>query len=341
MKKDAQSLQHHAPDETVFIGYLDYLKYERRLAERSLERYRGDLLQLQVMAQDTGFDLQAQYAEIKPFHIRGWLAKLHAKGLSPRSINHLLSAWRGWFRWLGLQERIQINPIEGIRAPKVSLMLPKTLSADEAVQLAAFETRATVSESQDIRLELRDHAIVELLYSCGLRVHELAGLDVEASSRAAGWIDMDAAEAHVLGKGGKRRQVPVGTHAIQALRQWLSIRPEFVREDSSPLFLGRNGTRLSLVQIRNRLRERAKQAGLSMNVHPHMLRHSFATHLLQSSQDLRAVQELLGHANISTTQIYTRLDFQHLAKVYDAAHPRAGESPHTSQDKRQHEKKLK
>lgn len=325
-----RELQSH--DSSIFAAYLDYLRYERRLAERSLERYQGDLNQLHILAQDAGLDLQTQYAQIKPFHIRGWLAKLHAKGLSPRSINHLLSAWRGWFRWLGLQERIQTNPMEGVRAPKTGAVLPKALSADEAVQLAEFKAPAAISEHNDVRLDIRDHAIIELLYSCGLRVHELAGLDVEASSQAAGWVDMDAAEAHVLGKGGKRRQVPVGGPAIQALRQWLGVRQEFVRDDAAPLFFGRNGTRLSHVQIRNRLRQRAKQAGLSMKVHPHMLRHSFATHMLQSSQDLRAVQELLGHANISTTQIYTRLDFQHLARVYDAAHPRAGATPHTKKE---------
>lgn len=319
-------------DKAAFAAYLDYLKYERRLAERSLERYEGDLLQLQTLAQASGLDLNTQYAQIKPYHIRGWLAKLHAKGLSPRSISHLLSAWRGWFRWLGLQERIQINPIEGIKAPKMGSSLPKALSADQAVQLAEFKGIPNVTEQQDARLDIRDHAIIELLYSCGLRVHELAGLDAEPSAQAAGWIDMDAAQAHVLGKGGKRRQVPVGKPAMQALKDWLSVRHEFVREDSAPLFLGRHGTRLGLVQIRNRLRQKAKQAGLSMNVHPHMLRHSFATHLLQSSQDLRAVQELLGHANISTTQIYTRLDFQHLARVYDAAHPRAGNTPHIHQE---------
>ena len=321
-------------EEGLFAAYLDYLKYERRLAERSLERYRGDLRQLYALALDAGLDLQTQYLQVKPHHIRGWLAKLHAKGLSPRSINHLLSAWRGWFRWLGLQKHIQINPTEGVKAPKTGANLPKTLSADEAVQLAEFKGTTHLSEQQDARLDVRDHAIIELLYSCGLRVHELAGLDVEASARAAGWIDMHEAQAHVLGKGGKRRQVPVGAPAMQALQEWLNVRQEFVRDDAHPLFLGRLGTRLSLVQVRNRLRQKAKQAGLSMSVHPHMLRHSFATHLLQSSQDLRAVQELLGHANISTTQIYTRLDFQHLARVYDAAHPRAGNSPHIRQETR-------
>lgn len=323
MKKNQDDIQEQI---TFFAPYFNYLKFERRLADRTLARYHSDLLQLQRLGQSSGLDLNTQYASVKPHHIRSWLTKLHSQGLSPRSINLLLSAWRGWFKWLGLQNDISMNPTDGIKAPKTGSPLPKALSVEEAVQLAEFKTPSS-SDKQDTRLIIRDHAIIELLYSCGLRVHELEGLDAQASPLASGWIDLDAAQAHVLGKGGKRRQVPVGGPAIQALKHWLNIRKEFIKDNHAPLFLGRNGTRLTAVQIRNRLRQMAQHAGLSLHVHPHMLRHSFATHLLQSSQDLRAVQELLGHANISTTQIYTRLDFQHLAQVYDATHPRASKDP--------------
>ena len=196
----------------------------------------------------------------------------------------------------------------------------------DAVQLAAFR-----SETQDPWLEARDAAMVELLYGSGLRVGELTGLDAVANKAARGWIDLQAGEAHVLGKGSKRRTVPVGAPTLVALRHWLSLRDQGLGEAADAvdddarraLFIGRNGTRLTAQSIWQRLKRRSLQAGLATPVHPHMLRHSFASHLLQSSSDLRAVQELLGHANITTTQVYTRLDFQHLAKAYDAAHPRA------------------
>jgi integrase/recombinase XerC len=195
--------------------------------------------------------------------------------------------------------------------------LPKALGVDDAMQLADHHEAAA-----DPVLEARDVAIVELLYGCGLRVGELVGLDVVASAKARGWIDLDAGEAHVLGKGSKRRAVPIGAKAVQALQAWLALRAQMAGDDPA-LFVGRGGRRLTSQSIWLRLRRRSQQAGLAMPVHPHMLRHSFASHVLQSSGDLRAVQELLGHANISTTQVYTRLDFQHLAKAYDAAHPRA------------------
>jgi integrase/recombinase XerC len=196
--------------------------------------------------------------------------------------------------------------------------LPKALSVDDAVQLASFH-----DAGNDPWLEARDAAMVELLYGAGLRVGELTGLDTVASPAARGWVDLDAGEAQVLGKGSKRRSVPVGRMAVDALRAWLAVRASGLKAAQPALFVGRNGTRLTAQSIWQRLRLRARQAGLGTPVHPHMLRHSFASHLLQSSSDLRAVQELLGHANIGTTQVYTRLDFQHLAKAYDAAHPRA------------------
>jgi integrase/recombinase XerC len=201
--------------------------------------------------------------------------------------------------------------------------LPKALHVDDAVQLAEFSNTHTNS---DPWLNCRDAAMVELLYGCGLRVGELVGLDVQASATAKGWIDLEEGEAHVLGKGSKRRSVPVGSKALEALKAWCAVRAQGLNAataEQTALFIGQNGTRLTAQAIWQRLRQRSLQAGLSTPVHPHMLRHSFASHVLQSSSDLRAVQELLGHANISTTQVYTRLDFQHLAKAYDAAHPRA------------------
>ena len=213
--------------------------------------------------------------------------------------------------------------MQDVRAPKAPKPLPKALSVDDAVQLAEFSAS---QDATDPWLECRDAAMVELLYGCGLRVGELVGLDVQASASAKGWIDLEGSEAHVLGKGSKRRSVPVGSKAIEALRAWQQVRAEGLNAATAhqtALFIGQHGTRLTAQAIWQRLRQRSAKAGLSTPVHPHMLRHSFASHVLQSSSDLRAVQELLGHANISTTQVYTRLDFQHLAKAYDSAHPRA------------------
>jgi integrase/recombinase XerC len=250
-------------------------------------------------------------------HIRRWVAQMHGAGRSGRGIALILSGWRGFDTWLGRQGLVDSNPVLDVRAPRGGKPLPKALSVDDSVQLAEFE-----SEAEDPWLEARDAAMVELLYGCGLRVGELVGLDAIASAQARGWIDLDAGEAHVMGKGSKRRSVPVGTKAIDALRNWLQVR-ELASGGNPALFVGRHGTRLTPQSIWQRLKRRSLLAGLATPVHPHMLRHSFASHVLQSSGDLRAVQELLGHANITTTQVYTRLDFQHLATAYDAAHPRA------------------
>jgi integrase/recombinase XerC len=253
---------------------------------------------------------------------------MHSAGRSGRGIALILSGWRGFYAWLGREGLISSNPVQGVRSPKAGKPLPKALAVDDAVQLAAFR-----SETSDPWLDARDAAIVELLYSSGLRVSEITGLDVQASAQASGWLDLDEAQAHVLGKGSKRRTVPVGKAAMQALQHWLSVRdqglakPGVQANPQSALFIGRNGTRLTAQSVWQRLKRRSLAAGLATPVHPHMLRHSFASHVLQSSGDLRAVQELLGHANISTTQVYTRLDFQHLTKAYDAAHPRAKSKP--------------
>jgi integrase/recombinase XerC len=218
---------------------------------------------------------------------------------------------------------VAVNPVEGIRPPKGAKLLPKALSVEQAVALSNHETQSPAPNCETPALAARDHAITELLYGCGLRVAEVTGLDLTAGDRAAGWIDLDDATAHVLGKGSKRRSVPVGGPALDALREWLQLRGSLAGAQEAALFVSRLGSRLTANQLRNRLQAQALQAGLPTRVHPHMLRHSFASHVLQSSGDLRAVQELLGHASIGTTQRYTQLDFQHLAKAYDAAHPRA------------------
>ena len=304
-------------DAELVQRYLAHAQFEKRLAVRTLTLYTGDLQRLQALADKDNVSLTA----VQPHHMRRWMAQMHSSGRTPRGIALIASGWRGFYAWLGREGLVSANPLAGMRAPKSAKPLPKALNVDDAVQLASHH-----NDEQDPWLQARDIAMVELLYSSGLRVAELTGLDVQASATARGWIDMDSAEAHVLGKGSKRRSVPVGEKAIAALREWLQIRtpqlPEHAQSQTA-LFVGIRGTRLTSQAIWQRLRARGVQAGISTPVHPHMLRHSFASHVLQSSGDLRAVQEMLGHANIGTTQIYTRLDYQHLAKAYDAAHPRA------------------
>ena len=295
-------------------GFLEHLTTERRLAARTVAMYREALLRLQASALAADVALPAAQTH----HIRAWVAQLRHLGLAPRSIAIALAAWRGLYRWWGRQGQVNHNPVEGVRAPKGSKPLPKALSVDHAVALASFED----DEGSPVLLA-RDHCIVELLYGCGLRIAELIGLDLLASNTAAGWIDVPDATAHVLGKGSKRRSVPVGNAALQALATWTAQRGLLAAAAEPALFVSQRGTRLSPNQLRARLKATARRSGVPTHVQPHMLRHSFASHLLQSSGDLRAVQELLGHASISTTQVYTKLDFQHLAQVYDKAHPRA------------------
>jgi integrase/recombinase XerC len=295
--------------------YLEHVRVEKRLAQRTVELYSLDLQKLAEFASAAGVEL----TRVQNAHVRRWVAQMHSRGRSGRGIALVLSGWRGFYNWLGREDRVASNPVQDVRAPKAPKPLPKALAVDESVQLAQWH-----DETADPWLEARDAAMVELLYGCGLRVGELVGLDAIASSAARGWIDMQAGEAHVLGKGSKRRSVPVGSKALQALEAWLALREAAPRKnEQAALFTGRHGTRLSAQAVWQRLKQRSLRAGLATPVHPHMLRHSFASHVLQSSGDLRAVQELLGHANITTTQVYTRLDFQHLAKAYDAAHPRA------------------
>ncbi|MDT0137481.1 tyrosine recombinase XerC [Acidovorax sp. PRC11] len=310
------------------LRYLEHVRVEKRLAARTVTLYTLDLGKLSAFAQEAGQPLLG----LQTAHIRRFVAQMHAKGRGGRGIALILSGWRGFFAWAARQGLVPHNPVQGVRAPRAPKPLPKALGVDDAVRLAEFEG----SSGTDPWLEARDAAMVELLYGCGLRVGELAGLDAvpgpDTQRDGRGWIDLEAAEAHVFGKGSKRRSVPVGSAALAAVQAWLAVRlqpfggAQSARADAA-LFLGRRGARLTGQSIWSRLRQRSQLAGLSTPVHPHMLRHSFASHLLQSSGDLRAVQELLGHANITTTQVYTRLDFQHLAKVYDAAHPRARRKP--------------
>ena len=302
------------PLDADLRAHLQHLQVERRVADRTLAIYAQAFDRLTRCAGESGVALLA----VHPHHVRGWAARLHREGLGPRSIALALSAWRGFYRWLGNDGRVDMNPVDGVRAPKAAKPLPKALSVDQAVALAEDE-----GSGDPPALAARDHCIVELLYGSGLRIGELVGLDHRPGDAAAGWVDIADATVHVLGKGRKRRSVPVGAAALRAIETWLAWRPRLAAAGETALFVGRRGLRLTAAQARARLKRQALQAGVATHVHPHMLRHSFASHLLQSSGDLRAVQELLGHASISTTQVYTRLDFGHLSKVYDAAHPRA------------------
>ncbi|MBL0090555.1 MAG: tyrosine recombinase XerC [Ideonella sp.] len=294
--------------------FLTHLRVERRLAARSLTLYRQALTKLQTLAGADGVALR----QAQNHHLRRWTVHLRERGLGPRSIALALSAWRGLYGHWGREGLVTHNPVEGVRPPKAPKPLPKALAVDQAVALAQ-----QVPFTDSPGLAARDHCMVELLYSSGLRVGELVALDVRPSAQSSGWVDAADATAHVLGKGSKRRSVPVGGAALEALSRWLALRPGLAAPDEPALFVSQRGTRLSSSQVRSRLSALALAAGLPTGVHPHMLRHSFASHLLQSSGDLRAVQELLGHASIATTQVYTKLDHQHLARIYDAAHPRA------------------
>ena len=285
--------------------YLNFLTHERRLAALTVKHYRRDLTLLSSLADTRGM-LVAALAQAD---IRHFAAKLHGKGLSAKTLARVLSGWRGYFDFLLREKIIAANPVDGVKAPKAAKRLPQTLSPDEAVRLVSF--------SDDTPEGLRDRAIFELLYSSGLRVSEVTGLNLDA-------IDFSTAEVRVTGKGGKTRIVPVGSHAIVATKRWLAVRGEFGRAgDEAALFLGTRGQRIGVRTLQSRIKRWAISQGLTVDPHPHMLRHSFASHVLQSSGDLRAVQEMLGHASIASTQVYTHLDFQHLAKVYDTAHPRA------------------
>ncbi len=283
--------------------FLAELAHQRRASPHTLAAYRHDLGTLLAASGD------ADAKALQPFQLRRHLMQLHARGLAPRSLARVLSAWRAWYRWLARRGEIARNPCDGLRAPKQSKALPKALSVSQ--------TMALLDAPAETIFETRDLAMFELFYSSGLRLSELASLDVD------GGLDLQAGEVTVTGKRGKTRIVPVGAKGAEALRRWLDERAALAKPGEPALFVNNRGGRLGARSIERRLEQWAKRQGAGVHVHPHMLRHSFASHVLQSSGDLRAVQEMLGHANIGTTQIYTHLDFQHLAKVYDAAHPRA------------------
>ncbi|GAB2179905.1 tyrosine recombinase XerC [Denitratisoma sp. agr-D3] len=290
------------PDPTV-VRFLEELDHQRRLSGHTLTAYRRDLQQLQALAAGQAL-VGLQYAQIRRFAMQ-----LHGKGLGAKSIARTLSAWRAFYRWLARRGDVARNPVDGVRPPKAPRRLPKALAVEQVSALLEGEA--------DSLLEHRDLAMFELFYSSGLRLAELAGLDHRLG------LDLAQGEVTVTGKRAKTRTVPLGEKARQALVRWLALRPQLALPEESALFVNRFGRRLSPGSIARRLDQWAKARGVAVHVHPHMLRHSFASHVLQSSGDLRAVQEMLGHASISTTQIYTHLDFQHLAAVYDATHPRA------------------
>jgi integrase/recombinase XerC len=290
------------PAQPLLRGYLDQLTNERRLSRHTVASYARDIGALLSLA---GSD---QLQRLDTHQVRRYVAELHARGLDGRTLARMLSAWRGFFNYLARNHGHPQNPCVGIRAPRTAKRLPQALSADEAARLMGV---AAVD-----RLALRDKAIMELLYSSGLRLSELTGLELDD-------VNVRDATVRVTGKGAKTRVVPVGSFALAALQAWAPVRREIARPGEKALFVGRDGTALGPRAVQVRLKQWALKLGLADKVHPHTLRHSFASHLLQSSGDLRAVQEMLGHASISTTQVYTHLDFQHLAKAYDAAHPRA------------------
>ncbi|MFN3986713.1 MAG: tyrosine recombinase XerC [Rhodocyclaceae bacterium] len=285
------------------VDYLRYLETERRAARLTLEAYRGDLLRLAGLAE--GRVLQ----QLTTHDVRRFVARMHAGGLGGRSIARVLSTWRGFYRWLVRRHGLPLNPVDPVRAPRAAKRLPRALSPDQS--------KALMEVGDDGALAVRDRAMFELFYSSGLRLAELAGLEVGAG------LDLEAGMVTVLGKRGKMRMVPVGEPALVALRAWLTERARWAAPEQALLFVTRSGGALSGGAIRSRLKRWTSQSELGLHVHPHMLRHSFASQLLQSSGDLRGVQELLGHASIRSTQVYTHLDFQHLARVYDDAHPRA------------------
>jgi integrase/recombinase XerC len=287
-------------------GYLAWLRNEKQYSELTAENYARDLRHLFELSGDTSL------ANLKIHHIRRFIGQLHSKGLSGRSLARMLSAWRGFFTYLMRDHGLADNPCVGLRAPKSPKTLPQALSPDEATRMVDLPTDSTEA--------IRDKAIFELFYSSGLRLAELVNLDPPQ-------LDMTVGEIRVIGKGNKTRIVPLGQFAISALQAWLVVREQLAKTDESALFVGSRGQRISPRVVQLRMKQWGIKQGITSNVHPHLLRHSFATHVLQSSGDLRAVQEMLGHASISSTQIYTHLDFQYLSKIYDAAHPRAKRKP--------------
>jgi integrase/recombinase XerC len=286
-------------------AFLSHLRLEKRLSPHTETSYRRDLT---CLAEYCELHDVARWTDLQPHHLRNFAASSYAAGLSPRSIQRRLSGARSFMNYLIREGHLKRNPAVDISAPRVPRNLPETLDVDQMARL--LEIRGDDAET------VRDRAILELLYSSGLRLAELVSLE-------PGDIDLSDSMVRVTGKGNKTRLVPVGRKAKSAIGDWLRVRPELAREDESALFVGVRGRRISPRTVQSRVRHWALQAGIPRRVYPHLFRHSFASHIMESSRDLRAVQELLGHADISTTQIYTHLDFQHLAQIYDEAHPRA------------------
>jgi integrase/recombinase XerC len=288
--------------------YLQHLTFERGLSELTCQNYARDI-KLLVSLAEASFE-NTSLNLVQNIQIRRFISTLNSRGLSGKSIARALSAWRGFYDYLIQHKGFTQNPVIGLRAPKMAKTLPEALSVDQAVKFVDIQG--------DGLLDQRDHAILELFYSSGLRLSELVNLDI-------GMLDFFEGTVTVTGKGNKTRIVPIGSHAISAIQLWLQRRMQIAISDKNPqaLFVTQQGRRITPRAVQYRIKEWAIKQGVNTDMHPHLLRHSFATHVLQSSQDLRAVQEMLGHANISTTQIYTHLDFQHLATIYDKAHPRA------------------
>jgi integrase/recombinase XerC len=292
-------------DQDCIDKFVRHLQYERRLSELTCKHYRRDLLALLEYCDESGIE---RWSDMDSEHVRAYSATCFRRGLSPRSIQRRLSASRTFFRYLLREKLVSRNPVDSVPAPKSGKRLPGNLDADRMARLLDIPGDSPIID--------RDRAILELLYSSGLRLAELTKLDLNE-------IDMRDATVHVTGKGSKDRIVPVGRQALKALAKWHGSRPALAKDGESALFVSTRGTRLSPRSVQARVTHWARRQGIDSNVYPHLFRHSFATHLLESSHDLRGVQELLGHANISTTQVYTHLDFQHLAQIYDKTHPRA------------------
>jgi len=288
----------------LLADYLSFLNYERGLSPLTRESYARDIKQLIALSDGTALN------NLQNTHIRRYIASLHSKGLGGKSIARMLSSWRGFFDYLIQRHQFTNNPVNGLRAPKSAKSLPKALSIEQTIQLVDIK-------DNDI-LSVRDHAILELFYSSGLRLSEVVNLNIDQ-------LDFSEGTVTVTGKGNKTRIVPLGNHAIVAIQNWLKLRTSLLNKNPNDkaVFISNHGKRISARNIQYRLKAWSIKQEINSSVHPHMLRHSFASHVLQSSGDLRAVQEMLGHANISTTQVYTHLDYQHLTKIYDTAHPRA------------------
>ena len=286
-------------------NYLRYLHDERRYSNATIENYRRDLLQFIEFINAINV---TDCCDVDSLHIRNFAGSRRRRGVSARSLQRSLSAIRGFYNYLLREQLIENNPVADVRAPSIEKKLPNLLDVDEINRL--------LTEGPQNPLKLRDHAMMELMYSSGLRLAEIVNLDIND-------IDLPQAQVLVVGKGNKSRYLPIGTVACKALQRWLDARPNIVAENEQAVFVNNRGLRLSPRAVQQRMAQLGREQGMEKHVHPHMLRHSFASHLLESSGDLRAVQEMLGHADISTTQVYTHLDFQHLAQVYDRAHPRA------------------